>query len=80
MINETIRKKLRLKPEQVPSTLHDFGNTSSASIPVTMTVCAAAELANGSNRVVMSGFGVGLSWASCIYEMGPTTMSALVEV
>lgn len=80
MINETIRKKLRLTPEQTPSTLRDFGNTSSASIPVTMTVRAASELAAGGKKVLMSGFGVGLSWASCIYEMGPTTMSALVEI
>ena len=36
MINETIRKKLGLPVEKVPSTLHDFGNTSGASIPVTM--------------------------------------------
>ena len=80
IINETIRKKLRLTPEQVPSTLKDFGNTSSASIPVTMTVQAASALAAGGKRVVMSGFGVGLSWAGCVYEMGPTTMSTLVEV
>ncbi|MFU7557017.1 3-oxoacyl-[acyl-carrier-protein] synthase III C-terminal domain-containing protein, partial [Pseudomonas paraeruginosa] len=37
MINETIRKKLGLSPEKVPSTLRDFGNTSGASLPVTMT-------------------------------------------
>ena len=32
MINETIRKKLGLAAEKVPSTLHDFGNTSGASM------------------------------------------------
>lgn len=80
MINETIRKKLRLQPEQAPSTLREFGNTSSASIPVTMTVSAGEALAAGGRRVVMCGFGVGLSWASCLLDMGPTVMSALVEV
>ncbi|RCW67605.1 ketoacyl-ACP synthase III [Pseudorhodoferax soli] len=80
MINETIRKKLRLPPERVPSTLREFGNTSSASIPITMTVAAGGALAAGGQRVVMSGFGVGLSWASCLVDFGPTVMSPLVEV
>ena len=47
MINETIRKKLQLTPEKVPSTLHDFGNTSSASVPLTMTVCLRERLTSG---------------------------------
>jgi 3-oxoacyl-[acyl-carrier-protein] synthase-3 len=80
MINETIRKKMRVTPEQMPTTLRDFGNTSSASIPLTMTVRAAAELRSGSKHVVMSGFGVGLSWASCLFDMGATVMPELIEI
>lgn len=63
---ETIRKKLKLPPEKVPYSLDDFGNTSSASIPLTI----AARLADASQhprKWILSGFGVGLSWASaCI--------------
>ncbi len=36
MINEFIRKRLRIAPERLPSSLADFGNTSSASIPLTI--------------------------------------------
>ncbi|MEN1395467.1 3-oxoacyl-[acyl-carrier-protein] synthase III C-terminal domain-containing protein, partial [Pseudomonas aeruginosa] len=49
MINETIRKKLGLPVEKVPSTLRDFGNTSGASLPVTMTARINRELEAGRN-------------------------------
>lgn len=80
MINETIRKKLGLTPEKVPTTLHDFGNTSSASIPVTMTARIREALAQGRNRLVMSGFGIGLSWGSCVLDTENLAMPELLQV
>jgi len=79
MINETIRKKLGLTPDKVPSTLYDFGNTSSASIPVTMTAQIREPMASGRKRVLMSGFGIGLSWGSCIVDIENAAMPELVE-
>ena len=49
MINETIRKKLGLAEDKVPTSLRDFGNTSSASVPVTMTVRLREAISAGSN-------------------------------
>jgi 3-oxoacyl-[acyl-carrier-protein] synthase-3 len=69
MINETIRKKLGLPVEKVPSTLHDLGNTSGASLPVTMTARIRESLLEGKKKVLMSGFGIGLSWGSCIVDI-----------
>jgi 3-oxoacyl-[acyl-carrier-protein] synthase-3 len=69
MINETIRKKLGLPVEKVPSTLHDLGNTSGASLPVTMTARIRESLLEGKKRVLLSGFGIGLSWGSCIVDI-----------
>lgn len=81
MINETIRKKLRLPEEKVPTTLYDYGNTSSASIPLTMTVHAREALQEaGGRKVLMSGFGVGLSWASAILDIAGAKMLPLVEI
>ncbi len=79
MINETIRRKLGLAPEKLPSTLHDFGNTSSASIPITMTARIRDELSSGRKRLLMSGFGIGLSWGSCILETDGAAFPALLE-
>ena len=80
MINETIRKKLGLPDEKVPSSLHDFGNTSSASVPITMTVRLRAVLATAPRRLLLCGFGVGLSWSSCILDMDRPFLGPLIEL
>jgi 3-oxoacyl-[acyl-carrier-protein] synthase-3 len=80
MINETIRKKLDLPEHKVPSSLSDFGNTSSASVPLTMTVRLGEILGNSSHRILMSGFGVGLSWASCIVDIENPYLPPLLEL
>ena len=69
MINETIRKKLGLTVEKVPSTLADLGNTSGASLPVTMTARLHETLAEGKHKLLLSGFGIGLSWGSVIVDI-----------
>jgi 3-oxoacyl-[acyl-carrier-protein] synthase-3 len=79
MINETIRKKLALPAEKVPTTLYDFGNTSSASVPLTMTVHIAEQLASTPATLLMSGFGIGLSWGSCIVQTNDVAMLPLIE-
>jgi 3-oxoacyl-[acyl-carrier-protein] synthase-3 len=69
MINETIRKKLALPLEKVPSTLHDFGNTSGASLPVTITARIHEQLGQGRHKLLLGGFGIGLSWGICILDI-----------
>jgi 3-oxoacyl-[acyl-carrier-protein] synthase-3 len=80
MINETIRKKMQLGPEKFPSTLHDFGNTSSASVPLTMTARLRDAMAEGPKTLLLSGFGIGLSWGSCILRASDVVMPPLLEV
>lgn len=79
MINETIRKKLGLPVEKVPSTLRDFGNTSGASLPVTMTARINKELESGRKRVLLCGFGIGLSWGGCLVDIENAVFPDLVE-
>ncbi|KLD70704.1 ketoacyl-ACP synthase III [Xanthomonas pisi] len=79
MINETIRKKLGLAVEKVPSTLRDFGNTSGASLPVTMTARINKELESGPKRVLLSGFGIGLSWGTCLIDIEGAMFPDLIE-
>jgi len=79
MINETIRKKLGLPVEKVPSTLRDFGNTSGASLPVTMTARINKELESGRKRVLLCGFGIGLSWGTCLIDIEGAVFPELIE-
>ena len=64
MIDEKIRKKLKLSEEKVPYSMPSYGNTSSCTIPITMTSQIREQLENGENELVMCGFGSGLSWGS----------------
>ncbi|MCF0158568.1 MAG: ketoacyl-ACP synthase III [Veillonella sp.] len=61
---ETIRKKLKLKEESVPYSLRLFGNTSSASIPLTIVTELKNNLIGKESSIIGCGFGVGLSWGS----------------
>lgn len=80
MINETIRKKLGLPAEKVPMSLHDFGNTSSASVPITITARLRDTLAAAPQRLFMAGFGVGLSWGACIVDVDRPYLPELIEL
>jgi 3-oxoacyl-[acyl-carrier-protein] synthase-3 len=76
-INSYLSNKLKLDPSKVPSTVGKFGNTSSVSVPLTIV----SELYNRieNRRVLMSAFGVGMTWASCIVNTGLCRISDLVE-
>ena len=80
MINETIRKKLQQQPEKFPSTLYDFGNTSSASVPLTMTARLGSRLTDTPATLLLSGFGIGLSWGSCVMRTDNVAMLPLIEL
>ena len=66
-INNNIIKKLGIPPEKALSSLEEYGNTSSASIPLTIT--RHADCFDKSRSILISGFGVGLSWASAYFKM-----------
>ena len=79
LINETIRKKLKLPPEKVPYSLHQFGNTSSASIPLTL-VTALADALKHPCTLLLSGFGVGLSWGGILMQTDNIHCLPLLEL
>lgn len=79
-INETISKKLKLREEQVPYSMTHFGNTSSASIPITIVTQLADNLANKKTEMIGCGFGVGLSWGTVHFTTDNPVISKLVEL
>lgn len=68
LMNETIRKQLKLPVEKVPYSLRNFGNTSSASIPLTIVSELNNHVKGKKQTMFFSGFGVGLSWGSVLLE------------
>lgn len=66
-----IRKKLKAMAEIAPTNVRDYGNTGPATIPLLFSdICANADF--NLSKVVMSGFGVGLSWGSVAADMSKT--------
>lgn len=78
-INGYLAKKLKLPEEKVPSTIEKFGNTSSVSIPLTMVSELGNDLA-GHKRIMMSGFGVGLTWGTAIVDLDKCYIGKIVEI
>lgn len=79
LINDTVRKKLQLPEEKVPSTLQEFGNTSSATIPLTIVHALADIVREQETRMIMSGFGVGLSWGSALVKTDGFVCPPIIE-
>lgn len=79
IINEAIRKNFKLDIEKVPSTLYEYGNTASASIPLTLGKAWNAGLKK-SGWVMISGFGVGFSIASALIRFDPIICESPVEL
>lgn len=80
MMNEKIRKKLKLPEEKVPYCMQEFGNTSSASIPLTIVTQIADDTRNVFLHFLACGFGVGLSWATVLFDTDHIVISDLVEL
>lgn len=80
MINEMIRKKIKAESEKVPYSLHEFGNTSMASIPLTIVTQLKGKIEQGSTRFIACGFGVGLSWGTVSFQTNDIVISDLVEL
>ena len=79
-MNEKIRKKLKLTPEQVPYSLKDFGNTSCASIPLTMVTECKKKLESSKLTHIGCGFGIGLSWGSVLFDTDHIVVPELIEL
>lgn len=71
-------KWLKFDKAKTPYSIKKFGNTSSASIPLTIVT----ELRNGypeRKNVVLSGFGAGLSWGSALLDLRNCKISEMIE-
>ena len=79
-MNEKIRKKLKLSPQQVPYSLNEFGNTSCASIPLTLVTRRAEELRHGKMKHIGCGFGVGLSWGAVRFDTDKIVVPEIIEL
>jgi 3-oxoacyl-[acyl-carrier-protein] synthase-3 len=78
-INSYIAKKMKLDPAKMPSTIAKFGSTSSVSVPLTI-VSELKDKLKGNKTLLLSAFGVGMTWATGILPLVDCHISDIVEV
>jgi 3-oxoacyl-[acyl-carrier-protein] synthase-3 len=69
---DSLGRKLGISKARTLSSVRMFGNTSCASIPVTISMCLHNKPQNKTFKIAMLGFGVGWSWAACAADIGAT--------
>ena len=78
-MNERIRKKLKFPVEKTPYSLFDFGNTSCASIPITIITQCREDYTQKNIKTIGCAFGVGLAWGSVFFETSKIVCPPLIE-
>ena len=78
-MNNMIVKKLKLPEEKVSSCIYWFGNTSSVSVPLTIVSELKGKL-DGKKELLLSAFGVGMTWATGVVPFVDCKISEIVEV
>lgn len=78
-INSYIAKKMKLDVKKIPSTIAKFGNTSSVSVPLTIVSELQGKLV-GKKELLLTAFGVGMTWATAIVPFVDCKISDIVEV
>ena len=63
-----------------PYSIENYGNTSSASIPITILAALSENLVNQNKKLLLSGFGVGLSWGSVIIDFNNVVCLPIIEM
>ena len=78
-INSYLAKKLKLDISKIPSTIYKYGNTSSVSVPLTIVSELQGQF-DIPKRILLSAFGVGMTWATGIITLDGCKISEIVEV
>lgn len=69
-IIDAVASRLNIPEEKVISNLHNYGNTSAASIPLALDEALKENKVKAGDVIAVSGFGAGLSWGASIFRWG----------
>ena len=68
-IVEAVARRLHTDIDKFPINLQEYGNTSSASIPILLNEMTEKGMLKKGMKVVLAGFGAGLSWGATLAEI-----------
>lgn len=64
-------KQFNLPEEKVVMNVANYGNTSAATIPIALSEALEAGRAEPGDTLAFVGFGAGLTWGACLFDLGP---------
>lgn len=67
-IIEAVAKRLKQPLDKFPTNLQQCGNISAASVPILLDNLSKDGIIKTGQRIVLSGFGAGLTWGACVLE------------
>lgn len=67
-IIDSIARRLGIDREKFPTNVEEYGNTSSASVPLLLDEMNRKGLLKPGQKIVIAGFGAGLSWGAVVLE------------
>jgi 3-oxoacyl-[acyl-carrier-protein] synthase-3 len=75
-----VAARLGIPETRFPTCVHDFGNTSGASIPLTIVTRLREAVASGEHTLLLCGFGAGMSWGTAVLHTRDVCIPPLVEL
>jgi 3-oxoacyl-[acyl-carrier-protein] synthase-3 len=78
MMLKTLGTKIGAREDQLVYALRDFGNTSSASIP--LALCDHLSKAKADLSLLLCGFGVGWSWSTAVWQTPSPVCHDIIRV
>ena len=66
--NSAVAKRMGEPVEKFPMNMEEYGNTSSASIPILLDEMNRDGRLKRGQKIVLAGFGAGLTWGATIIE------------
>ena len=79
-VNDMLRKRIGVTADRAPGSLEHFGNTNSATIPLTLVTRWREKLRQSRQRLILCGYGIGLSWGTVACEWDRIVCPELVEI
>lgn len=80
LIVETIAKRLKVPSDKVLIGLKNYGNTTSASIPMAILSERSSEYTEQRQRNLVCGFGTGLAWGAAYFETDKIICPKITEI
>jgi 3-oxoacyl-[acyl-carrier-protein] synthase-3 len=77
---EKLADKMKVPRSKMPSNVVGrFGNSGATTLPIAMAINLTEALKTGTQRACLAGFGVGLTWAAMLMQIGKLDFCDLID-